>query len=70
MSVADAGRLGGIARGEKVRAGEVEVSGAAVPKPTKCPRCGQTQPSARAAWVHCRKPQAKKKTAKKKAVKK
>ena len=54
------GRLGGKARGKKLRAGLVPVSGAAVPKPTPCPRCGEVQPSARAAWVHCRKTRAKK----------
>lgn len=37
-------RLGGKAGG-KARA-----------KPTLCPRCGKLQPTARAAWVHCRKP--------------
>lgn len=32
---------------------------------TPCPRCGKLQPSARAAWMHCRKPR-KKAAAKKK----
>ncbi len=50
------GRKGGLARGVKLRAGLVAVSGAAVPKPTACPRCGVEQPSARIAWVHCRRP--------------
>jgi hypothetical protein len=66
MSVSEAGRLGGIARGEGLRSGEIEVSGAAVPKPTVCPRCGKEQPSARAAWVHCRKPRVKKAVVEKK----
>jgi len=48
------GRLGGKARGALLKAGLIPVSGAAVPKPTLCPRCGIEQPSARAAWVHCR----------------
>jgi hypothetical protein len=63
MTVAEAGRRGGIKRGEGLRAGTVELSGAAVAKPTVCPRCGKTQPSARAAWVHCRKTRAKTKKA-------
>jgi hypothetical protein len=67
--MAEMGRRGGTARGEGLRAGTVELSGAAVPKPTVCPRCGETQPSARAAWVHCRKPKAKKAGTKKKAGK-
>ena len=50
------GRRGGKARGEKLRAGLIPLSGAAVPKPTLCPRCGQEQASARAAWRHCRTP--------------
>lgn len=50
------GRLGGKARGEKLRAGLVAISGAAVPKETACVRCGQVQPSAREAWRHCRAP--------------
>jgi hypothetical protein len=48
------GRKGGLARGESLRAGLVPLSGAAVAKPTKCPRCGEDQPSARIAWMHCR----------------
>jgi hypothetical protein len=71
MTVSEAGRLGGIKRGEGLRAGTVRVSGAAVPIPTICPRCGVEQPSARQAWVHCRKPRtAKKKAPAKKAGKK
>lgn len=65
MTVSEMARLGGIARGEKVRAGLLPVTGAAVPKPTVCPRCGKIQPSARQAWVHCRKPKANKKAAEK-----
>jgi hypothetical protein len=89
-----AGRLGGLARGR------VELAGAALPKPTYCPRCVKRaedarvlalraaaelfsveerevasdrawldygvamvkaiQPSARAAWKHCRVPRKKK----------
>jgi len=64
MSVSEAGRLGGIARGKGLRSGKVELSGAAVAKPTVCPRCGNEQPSARAAWMHCRKPRVKKSVAK------
>ena len=40
---------------------------------TPCPRCGELQPSARAAWRHCREPAsvaAKKVWATKKAGKK
>jgi len=50
--------------------------GRARAKPTVCPRCKQLQPSARAAWVHCRKPrrrlvrQAKAQLASKPAAKK
>lgn len=67
MTTAAAGRLGGLARAERLAAGEItiEPAGAAVPKPTICPRCGVEQPSARAAWVHCRKPRTKKKVGKK-----
>lgn len=39
------------------------LGGKAKAKPTKCARCGKIQPTARAAWVHCRKPRAKKKAA-------
>jgi hypothetical protein len=60
MTVAEAGRRGGIARGKALRAGTTPLSGAAVAKPTPCPRCGKTQPSARIAWMHCRKPKTKK----------
>lgn len=28
-------------------------------KETVCPRCGELLPTARAAWVHCRKPRKK-----------
>ena len=52
-------RLGGIARGELVRAGLLPVTGAAVPIPTVCLRCGVEQPSARIAWMHCRVPKKK-----------
>ncbi len=38
-AMGEIGRLGGRARA----------------KPTVCPRCGEVQPTARAAWVHCRK---------------
>jgi hypothetical protein len=62
----DIGRRGGLATGEGRRAGTIPLSGAAIPKPTVCPRCGVEQPSARAAWVHCRKPKVKTKTAAKK----
>jgi len=34
-------------------------------RPTKCERCGELQPTARAAWMHCRKPRAKKTAVKK-----
>jgi len=54
MTVAEMARLGGLAHAEGVREGRIPLSGAAVPKPTVCPRCGKTQPSARAAWRHCR----------------
>ena len=54
MTVVEAGRRGGIARGKGIRAGTIPLSGAAVPIPTKCPRCHKVQPSARAAWRHCR----------------
>jgi len=51
------GRRGGIARGVSLRAGTTPVTGAAAkpPKPTPCARCGEVQPSSRAAWRHCRK---------------
>jgi hypothetical protein len=35
------------------------VSGKSRAKSTVCPRCKKVQPSARAAWVHCRKPRAR-----------
>ena len=54
--MAKIGRKGGKAKGKLVRAGEIAVSGAAVPIPTPCPRCGETMPSARQAWRHCRGP--------------
>jgi hypothetical protein len=54
MTVVEAGRRGGIARGESLRAGRIPMSGAAVPIPTVCPRCGEMQPGARIAWLHCR----------------
>lgn len=69
MTVSEMASLGGIAHGEGVRDGTIPISGAAVPKPTICPRCGEEQPSARIAWMHCRVPK-KKKAAKKAAVKK
>lgn len=50
------GKKGGEVTGKRIKAGILPVTGAAVPKPTKCARCGKLQPSARAAWVHCRKP--------------
>lgn len=31
-------------------------------KPTPCARCGEVQPSARAAWVHCRDPRRREAT--------
>lgn len=39
-----------------VASGELPASAAGGRKavPTKCIRCGVTQPSARAAWMHCR----------------
>ncbi|MDP8990436.1 MAG: hypothetical protein M3N41_10215 [Acidobacteriota bacterium] len=72
MTVKEMASLGGIARAEMVKAGLLPVTGAAVPKPTVCPRCGVEQPSARQAWVHCRVPKGKKATkmAAKKAGKK
>ena len=42
-SMSEIGRKGGRARA----------------KPTPCARCGEVQPTARAAWVHCRKPRGK-----------
>ena len=47
-------------RTEKIKSGELKIKpgGAAIPKPTVCPRCGKMQPSARIAWMHCRTPQA------------
>ena len=54
------GRKGGLARGAGLRAGTIALSGAAVPIPTACIRCGEVQPSARAAWVHCRIPRGEK----------
>lgn len=47
------------------------LGGKARAKPTPCERCGATQPTARQAWMHCRKPRKKAapKKAKKKAVK-
>jgi hypothetical protein len=39
-------------------AGKVAVGGRPA-IPTDCPRCGREQPSARAAWMHCRKKQKK-----------
>jgi hypothetical protein len=44
------------------------LGGKARAKPTACERCGKIQPTARAAWVHCRKPRVRK-TGKKKAGK-
>lgn len=40
----------------KIRSGELPKSaaGGRPGTPTKCERCGEMQPSARAAWVHCR----------------
>ena len=32
------------------------MGGKARAKPTRCPRCGLLLPTARAAWLHCRKP--------------
>lgn len=55
LVMSEMGKKGGEERGKRIRAGQLPVSGAAVPKPTKCARCGVEQPSARAAWVHCRK---------------
>jgi hypothetical protein len=46
-SMAEIGAIGGKIGGKK-RA-----------KPTKCPRCGKLQPTARQAWTHCRKPRKK-----------
>lgn len=46
------GRKGGLARAARLRAGEIPVSGAAVPKPTYCGRCGELQPSAALAKAH------------------
>jgi hypothetical protein len=48
-SMAEIGALGGA------------VSGKSRAKPTRCDRCKEFQPSAREAWVHCRKPRAKSK---------
>lgn len=47
-------------RWEKIRAGEspAPTGGGRKPTPTKCERCGELQPSARAAWIHCRTGQA------------
>lgn len=41
-------------KGDMAKIGALGGKGRA--KPTPCPRCGQLQPTARAAWVHCRKP--------------
>ena len=50
-------------KAELIRSGDLPASaaGGRKPKPTACERCGKTQPSARAAWMHCR-PQRKKST--------
>lgn len=72
MTVSQMARLGGLAKAKLVKSGKVPAAGAAVPKPTVCPRCGETQPSARQAWVHCRVPKGNKatKNAGRKAAKK
>lgn len=47
-----------LARWAKIHAGEspMPTAGGRPPKPTACPRCGQEQPSATAAKMHCRAP--------------
>jgi hypothetical protein len=54
MDCSDAGRLGGKARAKKLREAAGINLGGRPKKPTKCPRCGVEQPSARAAFLHCR----------------
>lgn len=43
-------------KARKIRSGELPKSaaGGRPATPTACERCGETQPSARAAWMHCR----------------
>jgi hypothetical protein len=45
------------------------LGGQARAKPSPCERCGKILPTARQAWMHCRKPRAKTKKKKKKAGK-
>jgi hypothetical protein len=46
---------------EMIQAGELPASarGGRPGKPTVCPRCGQEQPTFRAAFAHCRQPHGK-----------
>jgi hypothetical protein len=46
------GRKGGLARGERLRAGEIPLSGAATPQPRYCARCGVLCESASLAKAH------------------
>lgn len=48
------GRKGGQAFAARLRQGLVPHSGGIPPKPAPCPRCGEQQPSGRAALRHCK----------------
>lgn len=58
-TITEVARMGGKARAAAIANGDAPETRGRKAVPTPCERCGAVQPSARAAWMHCRKPRGR-----------